>query len=162
MLRTLYSPINNTYFCPDTDKAVCENCKHRANVLFMASFWRRKDFTQKLLCENCLDKLKQDWGVIQEQRQILFIDTLPEDCIPVFIRPPELQDSRNNDTVYDLADKQREYELTHDKTRYSGRGSWVGAQIGMPDKKMLEQKDRELNLKEGLKVLEYSKNADKP
>lgn len=123
-------------------------------MLFYVAFWRKRNYETKLLCDNCLVEIKQSWGVIQEHKMIMFTENLPDDCVPVFLRPPELQDSRDNKTVFEVADRQQDSETTKDRTRLAGRQSWVGIKIGAPNKKLLEDKDKELNLKDGLNVLE--------
>jgi hypothetical protein len=152
-MNICFSPMNKNYFSIDEDNNYCDKCKKQKKMLFYIIFWRKNSFSTKLLCENCTKNI-QDFGFVDEKKLIIFTHTLPEDAIPVFLNPPKLKESKNNLSVFDAAVRQVGEEITVDKTVLANRGSWVGAKIGNYDKKLLESKDREVNLKQGLKVIE--------
>ena len=147
MFKLFFSPLNKNYF--SKDKINCSGCNKKSNPLFFFIFWKKKGVEHSFLCGGCCKVNKQKFGSITEQKILILVDNLPEDSLPIYIRPPELQTSKNNIDVFQAADIQLGCEIVKDKTVHAGRGSIFGAIIG----KSLE----ELDLKQetdGLKLLD--------
>jgi hypothetical protein len=152
-----FSPKNNSIFTNDIIK--CEKCKSQDKVMAYLIYWRKKDFTEILLCGHCIDKKLNQFGIVVEKKLIIVTDKLPSDSVPIFLRPPTLQHSKRNISVFEAADRQLDNEVTIDRTKLAGRETIFGARIGSPDMKLLKEKDEELTLKKGLNLLDDLKDA---
>jgi len=130
--------------------------------LFFIYYWRKKGYESKFFCNHCLNNKRKSFGIVEEERLVLFVNDLPNDAEPIFIRPPTISDSSLNKSVYDIANKQLGDEKVVDKTQHCHNPNFMKDSNYVEfDIKSLEQKDKPIQLKDGLDLLKDLEKSNK-
>lgn len=143
--------------------ARCEYCDQILEIMaYNVWVWRRDGtYTEIFSCPKCVAKIPSSspFAPIQERRQIIITETIPPGARPVIPRRPDL--ATGSISVFDAASHQNApSEKVKDETKFSGRSNstflddsapvFVGADVH----KLLESKDSELSVNNGLKKIE--------
>ena len=116
---------------------------------------------------DCAKKVKKEkLSILSKLNQMFivqFVTKLPKGCFPIIIDAPNFRDGNlSYSSLFDEATIQRNGEKIINKTRHSFRESWEGTQIGSPDvKDLIEEKDKDLSLNEGMILLDSLKSESK-
>ena len=109
-MQIFFSRQNKKFFC--LDKIKCNSCsKTIQKIGLLVGDWQKKDslFQSDVLfyCHKCKNKIKKN-GIAQNIFIVLFISYLPDNVIPVVIKPPDLIISRScSEAALDLKDGAR-------------------------------------------------------
>lgn len=137
----------------------CDGCESLLkDTVIITHYWDKKNSSYSLNCLNCFYKRKETPHIVKEVRGARIVFDRPETAFPVIIQPPGLQSGRGDETVFSMAEKQRENEEVIDRTRLAGRESWSGAQIGKRPEDV-ESKDKALSAGEVEDLLLGALNA---
>jgi len=114
----------------------CDSCNVILDkIVIIKHIWNKKNSDVKLFCLNCFNKEKASPGIIEELIGAKIVLERPENSYPIIIQPPTVTNSKNNETVFTMAEHSAEGEEVIDNTRFAGRESLDGTeQIGLsPD-----------------------------
>jgi len=133
-MKLYYSGVNKGYFSDEEHN--CVNCHENIeSYMLVVAFWNKECSWISTFCRHCFSKFK-DHSTVSEKKLVI-LSELPEDAMPIIIRPPCLSSGRNI-SVFEAA--RLESERTTDNTVKAGRESWEGARIGnwRPDRREID------------------------
>lgn len=120
----------------------CDLCNSLLDKVVIIKYeWAKKKSELKLFCLNCFNKQKDSMGIINEVIGAKIVLERPETAYPIIIQPPTVTNSKNNETVFSMAEHSAEGEEVIDNTRLAGRESLDGTeQIGLSPEMVGEHK----------------------
>ena len=125
------------------ERGFCSQCMnevyHRGIVCCKYSKSKKFLPIQELFCMDCIEHVsKFDRAYEIVEKRLVIVDEIPSTAFRIFLVPPQLKNSRNEISVYDVAEKQISDEVVIDKTVLAGRDSI--------DPFLLERRKEELRL----------------
>ena len=118
-LQIFYSNKSKKYYCIQNDSLICNFCNKKIhNVLLYGVLYNKNKTEYIFSCLNCSHKIKKK-AIIDEWKLIGILNKmpeLPEDCIPILIKPPALIDGKIS--LFNLADIRNDCVII-DNTKYS-------------------------------------------
>lgn len=153
----VFSEKYKTFYIKEPSR--CVECKAfpDGSVSVLCS-WSKTNSHIDYFCHRCLVKIRRHMNGDREElfNGVIVMDDpqeLPDDVYPVVVKPFSLVQGRYMD-VFEAATSKNDGAVVIDRTKLAGRESFEGAQIGAPDMKAIEEKDKEVSQKEGFDLLD--------
>lgn len=158
-LKIWFSKRYDKYFCQQN--VICDLCNEPINkLMFLLTQYSKRYKNVQTICLACLYRTKNT-GVLNELRKVILHKKIPRDSTLVLIKPHPLKDSKNNMTVFEVADRQIGNETIINKTRYANKESFKDIKIGKDIKEVIGTQDTKLQLDQVFNSLDNLQHQNK-